>query len=203
MKKIIILFLVLIFIIGCKVEEPVTISEETKEKVMGMKALLIIAQNNFRDEELAEPKAILESAGIEVQVASITTGVAKGMLGMEVTPDLAVKDADTADYDAIVVIGGAGSPELANHKEVLELLVDAESKGKIIGSICMGPTVLAKAGILKGKKCTVFSAGADAVKAGGADYTGEDVVVDGKLVTATGPEVAKAFGKKLVEVMGG
>ena len=201
MRKIIILLLILIFIIGCA-EEPIVISDEIKEKVIGMKALMIIAQNNFRDEELSEPKEILESAGIDVTVASITTGAATGMLGMKVTPDLAVKDAKVDDYDAIVVIGGAGSPELANHKEVLDLLVDAESAGKVIGSICMGPTVLAKAGILKGKKCTVFSSGADAVKAGGAVYTSQDVVVDGKLVTATGPEVAKAFGKKLVEVMG-
>ncbi|MBW2980723.1 DJ-1/PfpI family protein [Candidatus Woesearchaeota archaeon] len=168
-----------------------------------MKALMIIAQNNFRDEELTEPKAVLEGAGIEVQVASITTNTAKGMLGMEVTPDLAVKDANVDDYDAIVVIGGAGSPELANHKEVLDLLVDAESKGKIIGSICMGPTVLAKAGILKGRKATVFSSGADDVKAGGAVYINQDVVVDGKLVTAVGPAAAKAFGTKLVEVMSG
>ena len=199
MKKII-LFLVLILIAGCA-EEPVEISDEIKEKVIGMKALLIIAQNNFRDEELSEPKAVLESAGIEVTVASITTNAAKGMLGMEVTPDLAVKDANADDYDAIVVIGGAGSPELANHQEVLDLLVDAAGKGKIIGSICMGPTVLAKAGILQGRKATVFSSGADDVKAGGAIYTNQDVVVDGKLVTATGPAVAKAFGKKLVEVM--
>ena len=35
----------------------------------------------------------------------------------------------------------------------------------------------------------------------GATFVDEQVVVDGKIITANGPEAAEAFGKKIVELL--
>ena len=169
-----------------------------------MRVLMIISQKNFRDEELFETKAELEKEGITVDVASITTETAFGMLGKTATPDLAVQDANVDDYAAIVVIGGAGSPLLANHNEVIDLLQDAQRKGKLIASICLAGMVLAKAGVLKGKRATVWSSPAfqqsiKTLEAGGCKYVDKKIVEDVNLVTAFGPDQAKQFGKAIAD----
>jgi len=165
--------------------------------------LFIIAQKNYRDEELSIPKGILENAGHDCEVASITTDPCTGMLGAITTPDLAVREANVDDYDAIVVVGGSGSPELANHAEVTMMLKAASGAGKVIGAICLAPMVLAKAGVLRGKKVTVYESpdSLQALQAGGADYVGGSTVIDGNLVTACGPQAANEFGQKLAEML--
>ena len=52
-----------------------------------MKALLIIAPKNFRDEELFDTKAALDGAGIDTIVASRATAEVTGMLGRSIKPD--------------------------------------------------------------------------------------------------------------------
>jgi len=202
--------LLIILLSGCATQQNMPKKEFVKEQevrggeVMG-RVLFIIAQKNFRDEELAKPKQILESAGYECKVASITTGVAQGMLGARVKPDLAVKDARIDDYDLVVVVGGPGSPELASHEEVMSLLRAAKEKNKVIGAICLGPMILAKAGVLEGRKATVFktSESLSALESGGAVLVDQSVVVDGRVVTANGPGAAEGFGNELVKLLRG
>ena len=60
---------------------------------------------------------------------------------------------------------------------------------------------MAKAGLLKGKKATVFRT-ADSInelKKGGALISDAPVVVDGEIITGSGPEAAREFGRKIVE----
>jgi putative intracellular protease/amidase len=48
-----------------------------------------------------------------------------------------IRDAKMSDYDAIVVVGGPGSPlDLAGNPKVHKLLVDAYTQGKLIGALC-------------------------------------------------------------------
>jgi protease I len=68
------------------------------------KALFIIAQQEFRDEELKIPKQILEASGTKVMVASITTDQARGMLGAKVKPDLAIRNVNPNDFDVLVLL---------------------------------------------------------------------------------------------------
>ena len=165
--------------------------------------LMIIAPKNFRDEELLVPKQILEKAGHKVAVESITTAPCKGMKGVVVTPQVSCEDADAADYDMIVVVGGSGAPELVLHGEVLSLIETGRELNKQCAAICLGPMVLAKAGILEGKRATVYDTpeSREAFEEGRVIYTKEDVVMDDHTVTANGPQAAKRFGEKLVEVL--
>lgn len=167
------------------------------------KVLFIIAPQNYQDKELSIPKKILEEAGYDCDVASTSNETATGMLGGVVRPDLSVREVDIMDYDLIVVVGGSGSPVLANHREVLDVLGQADDQGKKLGAICLGPMILAKAEVLAGKKATVFKTkdSLAALEQGGADFIDAGVVTDAGLVTANGPAEAEAFGNELIKLL--
>jgi protease I len=166
------------------------------------KVAMIIAQDGFRDEELLEPKEALENAGVEVKVASTTLNYAKGMLGAKVKPDILISDINVKDFDAIVFVGGAGSSQYWDDPLAHKLAKDAVTQGKILAAICIAPVTLAKAGVLNGKRATVWSSEAGQLKAGGADYTGRPVEKDGNIITATGPAQAREFGKEILKALG-
>lgn len=165
--------------------------------------LFIIAHHDFRDEELLEPKQILEKEGHTCHVASTSVEPAQGMLGSIVEPDLAVHEVDLSKYQAVVVVGGRASPALAKNTAVISLLQEAQAQGKLLASICLGGVVLAKARVLAGKKATVFktSESLQELKENGVHFVDLPLVTDVKLVTAQGPLQAKAFGKKLAEML--
>lgn len=61
--------------------------------------------------------------------------------------------------------------------------------------------VLANAGVLTGKKTTVWSGESENLKSKSVIYTGESVTVDGKIITGNGPASAELFGEKICEAI--
>ena len=172
-------------------------------KLNGKKVLMVIASNNFRDEEYAEPRKVLEEAGARVTVACSTLHRAKGKLGLEVKPDVLMSDVKEADYDGIVFVGGGGSQEYFNSPVAHKLARAFFSQGKLTSAICIAPAILANAGLLNEKKATAFPSSKEIILAKGGVFTGGNVESDGTIVTGSGPEAATKFGEKLVEVLGG
>jgi len=185
---------------------PLTAAVLAEGTLEGKKILMVIAQQDFRDEELFEPKAVFESAGASVFVAAPRNETATGMLGGKVQPDFAISDVNTSEFDAVVVVGGSGSPKyLWDDTQLRNLVKDAYADGKVVAAICLSPVVLARAGILKGRKATVFPSN-DAVaelKKGGAIYKDESVVIAGRIVTGRDPASAEAFANAIVSLLRG
>lgn len=171
---------------------------------MDKRILFIIAQVDFRDEEYLTPKQVLEQAGVKVITASVTTDKAKGSLGAEVVPDIAIKDANLDDYDMVVAAGGSGAPKLYECQEFRDIFLDARQQNKPFGAICISPATLAKIGVLEGKTATVYKTdeAVQALRDGGALYSGKPVEIDGNIVTANGPMAAKEFGMAILNVLG-
>ena len=167
----------------------------------GMKVLMIIAPKDFRDEEFFEPKEIFQKAGLQIAVASKGVKEARGLLGGSTPVDVDITQVNLNDYDAVVFVGGPGSNIYFNDSTALELAKSAYQSQKIIGAICIAPSILANAGILEGKKVTAFPSEAENLKAKGAQYTGENVAVDGKIITASGPQAARQFGEAMVKAL--
>ena len=165
--------------------------------------LMVIAPSDFRDEELFVPKEFFEKNGAEVAVASEKKGTAKGMLGGTAPVDLSVSEVDISNYDAVVFVGGSGIElhKLYENGAYLKLAADADSSGKIIGAICLGPMVPAAAGILSGKNATVFESGISHITVKGAKYTGAEVTRDGRIVTGEGPHAAEEFARTVAEAL--
>ncbi len=165
----------------------------------GEKVLMIIAPENFRDEELLHTREELERAGAKVTLASTKTGAVKGLLGATVTPDIKLDQINVDDYDAIVFVGGPGASVYFNDKRALSIASDAFGKGKKTCAICIAPTILANAGVLKGKRVTVWDGEyVRKIESKGATYTGKPVEVDGNVITANGPAAAREFGRTVV-----
>lgn len=170
----------------------------------GKKVLFVISQENFRDEELAHPREEVAAAGAKVAVAARDRALARGMLGAVVTPDLRIRDAKAADYDAVVAVGGRGTPEhLWNDGDLHRLLRDAREAGKVVAGICLSGATLAIAGVLKGIEATCYATDASKkeMQNGGAIFVEKPVVVSGKILTANGPGAARDFGKALVAAL--
>ncbi|MGC9310994.1 MAG: DJ-1/PfpI family protein [Candidatus Aenigmatarchaeota archaeon] len=169
----------------------------------GKSALLIIAPENFRDEECFHTREELEKAGISVTIASLSTGDKKGALGGVARAEIALKDVNVADYDTVIFVGGGGSAVYFNDPLAQKIAKDSHELGKVTAAICIAPVILANAGVLEGKKATVWES-ADtkaALKAGGATYTGKTVEADGKVVTGNGPAAAREFGRAIAGLL--
>ena len=175
-----------------------------------MKVVMVIAPENFRDEELLIPKQYLEENGVEVDVASTKKGSAVGMLGAKIEVKKTLSDINVDEYDGIIFVGGSGTPIVRNDERAITLAQSFYQQGKVVAAICWAPTILAKAGILKGKQATVwrgpdmeYGKSTDVVLEDfGAKYTGEGVTVDGNIVTANGPANARLFAEQIKRLLG-
>ncbi|MFP4028546.1 MAG: DJ-1/PfpI family protein [Candidatus Brocadiia bacterium] len=157
--------------------------------------LMVIAPNDFRDEELAQPKRIFQEAGAKVVIASREISEAVGMLGkVKVTPDVALEDIAAGGYDAVIFVGGSGAKTYFEDEEAHNIANFSYEAGNIVGAICIAPAILANAGLLEGKKATCYKSVSETLKAKGAEYTGAAVEKDGRIITADGPESAEEFG---------
>jgi protease I len=170
------------------------------------KIAVVIAFRGFRDAEYFVPREIFEEAGAEVITVSTKTGTAIGADGDDTEVDLLLDELNPADFDAVVFIGGPGCLRDLDNENSYRIAREAINQGKVLGSICISPVILAKAGVLKEKKATVWSSSMDkspiqTLEEGGAEYIADSVVVDGKLITANGPPAANEFGEKLVALL--
>lgn len=195
-RTILLFFFVLVFLLGlsCQKAEREEVIEPMKN-LSGKKVLFVIAPSDFRDDEYSEPRAILEGDGAEIKVASLQKGKSKGAQGTEVEIDLAVSEVDVSDFDGVVFVGGPGMVDLVNRSEFVDLARKFFEADKLTSAICISPVILANAGILSGKSATVFPGNENKLTSKGANYTGQDVCRDGKIITASGPTAAKDFGR--------
>ena len=167
---------------------------------------MIIAYRDFRDEEYFIPKNVFLSSGFQVKTVSKETGTAIGAGGGETKVDLSFDQLNVADFDAIVFSGGPGAYKYADDLAAQKIAQEAVRQNKVLAAICIAPTILAKAGVLEGKKATVWSnvlqkTPIKILKENGAIYQDKTVIRDGKIVTANGPAAAREFAETIVQIL--
>lgn len=168
--------------------------------------LLIIASEGYQPIEYGSTRHVLEKSGCKVLVASNASGIAHASSSTpkkyaKVHVDLVLNDIDVDDFDGIFIVGGPGALDMLNNKITYQIMQQAAQKSKLIGAICISPRILAHAGLLHGKKATGWDEDhelAAVLKKAGATYVKNPVVVDGNIITATGPQAAEAFGAAIV-----
>lgn len=166
-----------------------------------MRAVMIIAYQGFRDEEYFETKKVLEENGIEVITASWDTGTATGKLGGSAEINININEIDIGKFNAIIYIGGPGSKEYWNNLTAHNIAKQAIEFNKVVAAICSAPIILARAGILKGKKATCFMGDIAELKKEAAVYTASHIEQDGLIITADGPDSAIQFGCEIVKTL--
>jgi len=166
------------------------------------RVLLVIAKQGFRDEELFDTKAELEHAGHTCTIASTTVGTCHGSRGRLAHATVALGDVEARDFDAVAFVGGPGASTLFDDEDALHIARAMHEQRKNVAAICVAPMILANAGLLEGRRATVFESEIDGIEAAGAKYRGPGVVVDGNVVTASGPDRAREFGRTLATALG-
>lgn len=166
-----------------------------------MKVVVPLAEG-FEEIEFSTIVDILRRAGIDVAVAGLKEGIIDGAHGIGLAPDTLIDKVSADNFDVIVLVGGnPGFVNLGKSEKVLKLVKEMFDRDKYVTAICGAPSVLAKAGVIQGKKATVFPGMEGTLT--GAQYRDERVVVDGKVITSQGPGTAMEFAIKLVEVLAG
>ena len=112
------------------------------------------------------------------------------------------------EFDALVFVGGPGAYAFIEDESVWQIIRQARNKGKLLAAICIAPAILAKAGVLQGKKATIWSSIMDKksikiLQENGAEYLNKAIVQDGKIITANGPSAAKDFAETIVQMLRG
>jgi protease I len=167
------------------------------------KILMVLAPQDYQEEELNVPRDYFESNGYLVTLASKDVKTATGMNGGNVSIDMDIDEVDLSGYQAIVFVGGEGIYylKLNEDPEYTDLAKKAASQNKLIGAICLGPWILADAGLLQGKEAT--AAETDHIRSKGALISDQAVVQDGNIITANGPDASRAFAEAIVAALEG
>jgi protease I len=162
--------------------------------------LFVIAPEQFRDEELFVPLKHMHDCGWQTTVASPRIGKANGMLGGSFPVEHDLSTLNPNDYHALVIVGGFGSIEWLWPNEILQRLIKAfDHNVDVLAAICLSGVALAKAGVLSHQKATVWPApeALSSYEAHDVHYEDKAVVINGRYVTANGPEAAVEFARAI------
>ena len=125
-----------------------------------------------------------------------------GQARAEAVADVALRDVEPGGIDALVFVGGGGSDVFFDDPVAHALAKAMVDEDKLVGAICIAPSTLARAGVLRGRRATSYPDRREDLEAHGATFTGAHVEVDGRIVTADGPDAARDFGMALGDLLG-
>jgi 4-methyl-5(b-hydroxyethyl)-thiazole monophosphate biosynthesis len=169
---------------------------------MRKKAIVLLA-DGFEEVEAITPVDYLRRAGVEVTTAAIGGSLTvTGSHGVPVNADALLgdlaKQGKAAFWDAVVIPGGMpGAANLAASKEAGALIKEMAVTGKWVCAICASPAVvLSPLGLLTGKKFTCYPGMEEKVQDG--QWSEDQVVVDGKIITSRGAGTAGVFAVAVI-----
>ena len=164
--------------------------------------ILFIATDGFEDSELLDPLNTLRERGADVVLASLERKEIEGSNGAKVTPDQAIEDVDSKDFDALLLPGGTKSPDkLRMEEQVVYTVKKFVDAGKPVAAICHGPWLLVEADVIRGRTVTGWPSIRTDLKNAGANVVDKEVVVDGNIVTSRMPEDIPAFTQAFIDLV--
>ncbi|QHS23432.1 type 1 glutamine amidotransferase [Virgibacillus sp. MSP4-1] len=165
-----------------------------------MARVAFLIADNYEDSEMKNPYEAIKEAGHETVIIGKQKGeVCKGKkntISYEI--ELSVADADSSEFDAVVIPGGSAPEKLRINDNVVKFVKELNNGAKLIAGICHGPQVMISAEILKGKELTCFMGISDDVKNAGGNYRDDEVVVSKNIVTSRTPKDEPAFIREIL-----
>jgi len=178
--------------------------KETMEGKLKGKNVAIIATNGVEQSEFEEPLKALQKAEANIKIISLKAAPFKTWKEKDWSDshnaDLAIDQASSSDYDAVVLPGGViNADTLRANQDVVNFVKDFLDAGKPVAAICHAPWILIETGAVKGRQLTSYHSLQTDLTNAGASWTDEEVVTDNGLVTSRTPKDLPAFCKKMVE----
>jgi 4-methyl-5(b-hydroxyethyl)-thiazole monophosphate biosynthesis len=163
-----------------------------------MKALVPLAEG-FEELEAVTIVDVLRRAGVEVTLAALAKSPVTGSHGIVVNADAELDGLDASTFDAVVLPGGPAAKRLRDDPRVRAIVQRMAERGRLVAALCAAPIALEAAGVLTGKRATVYPGN----ELPSAELVEERVVVDGNVVTSRGPGTALEFSLALVALLVG
>lgn len=175
------------------------------------KRVLILLANGFEVMEAACFTEVFGWASIygDTHFDQLSVGLrspVRTTFGFDVLAEKLLDEVDVDDFDALVIPGGfgdAGFYEDALSEPFLDVIRNFDMRQAPIAAVCVSALSLAAAGVLKGKRATVYHQIGGKRKAElesyGAIFVDEPLVIDGHLMTSTGPGTGIELAMKLLE----
>lgn len=168
------------------------------------KRVAILATDGFEQSELTAPRDALREAGAKTVVIAPKAGTIRGwqhgQWGDDVAVDLVLADAQSEDYDALMLPGGVMNPDrLRTDPEAVAFVRAFFESEKPVAAICHGPIMLIEADVLRGgRQLTSWPSLKTDIRNAGGKWSDAEVVVDGDLVTSRRPEDIPAFNREMI-----
>jgi protease I len=178
--------------------------QQTGQALQG-KRVAILMTDGVEQVEYTGPRSFLEQQGAQVTLVSPKAsgediqGFNHMDLGDKFKVEMNVRDARPDDFDALVLPGGVANPDqLRLSTEAIGFIREFGMGNKPIAAICHGPWTLIDAELVTGKRMTSWPTLQIDLQNAGAEWTDEQVVVDGRLVTSRKPDDIPAFNQALL-----
>ncbi|NJK34954.1 MAG: DJ-1/PfpI family protein [Oscillatoriales cyanobacterium SM2_2_1] len=166
-----------------------------------MPTAVIPVPTGFEEIEVVTIIDILRRGEVGITVAGLDNITVTGSHHITLQTDVLLDQVLDSPFDLVVLAGGPGTKTLQTDNRVRSLLQRQAEGQRWIGAICAAPIVLAQAGLLEGKNVAAHPTVHDHL--GGALIRSAPVVVDGKIVTGSGPGAAMDFALQLVSLLRG
>lgn len=154
-----------------------------------MKKTAVILYPQFSEYELSVALSILMQGNKTMVTVGLDNHSIRGESGLTCVADTTIREINIEEIDSIVLPGCLDIKTLLNEETLFEFLKQAVTKETIVASISSSPYLLAKAGLLTGKKYTVGLPMEAIEKLGVFEkekYCDDLVVQDGNIITARG-----------------
>lgn len=164
-----------------------------------------LATDGVEQVELLESRKVLEQAGAKVKVIAPKAGKIQGFKHFdradEIHVDLALDRANPADFDAVLLPGGAlNADALRLEKRAQDFVRQIDRAGKPIAVICHGPWLLVSAGLTRGRVLTSWPTLQDDIRNSGGKWEDREVLRDGNWVSSRRPSDIPAFNREMIHL---
>ena len=167
-----------------------------------VKKILILLEKGVEDSEFIYPYYRFQEEGFKMDiVAPKAKKEYVGKRGVPFTSEYSPSDIDLNDYVAVVIPGGQAPDRMRIHPDMVQLVKEANSKGKVIAAVCHGPQMLIEADIVLGKNVTSWPSVRTDLKNAGAKVVDDPAVVDGNIVTSRSPDDLPDFCKATIKLL--
>ena len=170
-----------------------------------IKVLIIVAFNGYQHIEYGIPKHIIQDAGFTVVTGSDKAGFAIAKDGSTTHVDVTLDKIAANYYGGIIFVGGPGALEHLDNDISYTIIQEAAQQNIPVGAICIATRILAYAGVLENKYATGWNEDGklnNIYKEYCVHYLPrEDTVIDGNIITATGPAAAQQFSDLFVTML--
>ncbi len=165
----------------------------------------ILATDGVEEVELTEPAKALGQASAKADVISLQPGRIQAFRHLDksnqIPIDLVVDQADPANYDALLLPGGAvNADQMRMHPGVQQFIRAMASANKPMAVICHAPWELISANLARGRTLTSCPTIQDDLRNAGANWVDQEVVIDGNLVTSRGPQDLMPFIREMIRL---